>query len=86
MPSQQGPAWLQTLATLLPQPVPWPVALGGSPGVCRWAGLDGGDGPGARDRFLSTQQQGGWQEPLSDASGAQRTPQGDNMGCRDPES
>lgn len=52
----------------------------------QWAGLDGGDGSVARDHFLSAQQQGVWQETLSDPSGAQRNTQGDNMGCRDPES
>lgn len=47
--SQQDTAWLQTLGNLLPQPVPRRVAPGGSPGVCRCAGLEGGDGPGTRE-------------------------------------
>lgn len=44
--------------------------------VC-WAG--GGHGPGTWECFLSTQQQGVWQEAPSDALEDQQNPRGDNM-------
>lgn len=76
VPSQQDTEWLQTLGILLRQPVPGHMAPGGSPAVCRCAGLEEVMGQGTREHFLSTQQQGVWQEALSDASRAQRIPQG----------